>query len=387
MNIFIDMHSIFRWYFASITEKNAENLLAQSINPLGVFLVRDSETTPGNYFLSVKDTNQVKHYQIHSLDIGGFFITMPLTFDSVPHLILHYCQNAYELCIALKYSCFMSQQPFGPLEIDRNTIHPTKVIEHHDLYDVFKGVWKNTIPIAINATNNDHKSESNFFKEVEVMKQLKHSNIIRLYGICTKEKPMCIITELLNIGNLHTYLKTKDNLLQEYHLVDMGRQIASAMAYLESKNCVHRKLHARNISLKTQLEQKIICKLTNFSYARIISGSNYVETTPSEKLQIKWTAPETLKLKFSTTKSDVWSFGIVLYELVTFGLEPYPEVLFSEVLKLLETGYRMPCPHNCSEKLYEIMLECWRNNAETRPTFETLQWKLEDYYYSNYIDN
>ena len=212
------------------------------------------------------------------------------------------------------------------------------------------------------------------------MKQLQHSNVLKLYGICIKE------------SNLHTYLKIKGNYLQESHLIDMGAQIASGMAYLESKSCIHRnlQLHAKNVYLKTELTQRLICKVTNFSYARFISENNGVKTVPSETFPIKWTAPETLKSGIFTLKSDVWSFGIVLYELVTLDYIPYPGVPNGEVLQRLETGYQMPCPHNCPEKLYKIMLECWRNNTETRPTFETLQWKLEDYYYyyySDYIDN
>ena len=96
--------SLFRWYFGAITQKDAENILAQSINLLGSFLVRDNETAPGSYFLSIKDTNTVRHYQIRSLDVGGFFITLRLTFETIPYLILHYSQQADGLCTTLKYA-------------------------------------------------------------------------------------------------------------------------------------------------------------------------------------------------------------------------------------------------------------------------------------------
>ena len=218
----------------------------------------------------------------------------------------------------------MSQQQFGPLEIDNSTIHPIKEIEINHLYKIFEGIWKNTIPNAIYMPRNG--SISDFFKEVELMKQLKHSSILKLYGVCTKEKPMCIITEQLDVGNLHTYLKIKGNCLQESHLIDVGAHIASGMAYLESKNCVHQNLHAKNVYLKTELTQRLICKVTNFSYAWIISENNGVKTVPSETFPIKWTAPEILKSGIFTLKSDVWSFGIVLYELVTLGHIPYPGV-------------------------------------------------------------
>lgn len=378
---------LFRWYFGAITQKNAEDILTQSFNPLGSFLVHDSETRSGNYFLSIKDTNQVRHYQIHSLDVGGFFITLRLTFNSIPHLISHYSQQADGLCMTLKCSGIQQSDPFG---IDHSTLHPTKVIEINQLYEVSEGIWKNEIPVAIHTPKKGSASENIFFEEIELMKQLKHSNIIKLYGVCTKEKPLCFITELMNIGNLQDYLRKKGKFLIQSLLIDMGAQIASGMAYLESKNCVHRNLLAKNILLtKESTTQRLICKVTNFSCARIIiiSKNNFVKSVASETFPTKWTAPETLRSGCFTIKSDIWSFGIVLYELLSLGSVPYPGILTGEVLKKLESGYRMPCPSNCPEKLYKVMLECWRKDAQTRPTFETLQWKLEDYYYSDYVEN
>ena len=378
---------MFRWYFGAITQKDAESILEQSVNPLGSFLIRDSETTPGNYFLSVKDKNKVRHYQIRNLDVGGFFITLRLTFKTIPYLISHYSQQADGLCMTLKCRAITLRPQSDSLEIDQNAIRATKLIEIAQLCEVFEGVWSNTTPVTIYTPRKGVMSENRFLEVAELMKQLKHCNIIKLYGICTKGKPLCIITEFLKVGNLQAYLRKVANTLEQSQLINMGAQIASGMAYLESKNCVHRKLHAKNVLLTEGSDRRLICKVADFSYARIISENNCVKTAGSEKFPIKWTAPETLKLGYFTIKSDVWSFGIVLYEVITFGLVPYPGTVISEVLKILETGYRMPCPPNCPEKLYKIMLECWNTDAEARPTFETLQWKLEDYYFSDYIEN
>ena len=378
--------SLFRWYFGAITQNDAENILTQSINLLGSFLVRDSKTAPGSYFLSIKDTNTVRHYQIRSLDVGGFFITLRLTFETIPHLILHYSQQADGLCTTLKHAAVMLQPSDGYREIDHNAVRATKQIEVGQLCTVFEGVWNNATPVTIYTPREGFMNENQFLEAAELMKQLKHSNIIKIYGICRKEKPLCIIAEFMTVGNLQAYLRKVANVLEQSQVIDMGAQIASGMAYLESKNCIHRNLRAKNVLL-TESAQKLICKVANFSYARIISENNCVKTAASEKFPIKWIAPETLKLKYFTIKSDVWSFGIVLYELITFGLVPYPGMENNEVIKKLETGYRMSCPTNCPEKFYKIMLECWNNIAETRPTFETLQWKLEDYYFSDYVEN
>lgn len=95
---------------------------------------------------------------------------------------------------------------------------------------------------------------------------------------------------------------------------------------------------------------------------------------------IKWTAPEAILYNRFTIKSDVWSFGILIYEIVTYGRFPYPGMNNQQVLEAVPTGYRMPCPHNCPEKLYAIALECWKDDPDLRPTFETLEWTLEEFF-------
>lgn len=330
----------------------------------------------------------MRHYQIHSLEVGveGFFINLRLIFETIPALISHYSQQADGLCTNLKYPVAIPKPQHDPWEIDSNTIQTTKLIETHQLCEVFIGLLNNTTPVAIHILKEDSMGATKqFFKEAELMKQLKHPNIIELFGVCTRVKPLCIVTEFMNVGNLETYLKSKENCLEQSQLIDIGIQIASGMAYLASKNCVHRNLHAKNILLQEGLTEKLVCKVANFSFAQIVESYS-VKCAPGEKYPIKWTAPEALRSGYFTTKSDVWSFGIVLYEIITFGLIPYPDILTSEVLSKLEIGYRMPRPVNCSENLYKIMEECWRQEAKARPTFEILQWKLREFYYSNKLD-
>ena len=174
-----------------ITQKDAENILAQSVNLLGSFLVRDNEIAPGNYFLSVKDTNTVNHYQIRSLDDGGFFITLRLTFETITHLILHYSQQADGLCMTLKCAAIMLRQKSDDSwEIDHNAVRATKLIEVGQLCEIFEGVWNNTTPVTIYTHREGFMSENEFLEAAELMKQLKHSNIIKLYGVCRKKAIM-----------------------------------------------------------------------------------------------------------------------------------------------------------------------------------------------------
>ena len=345
----------------------------------GTFLVRDCEKNAGDFILSVRDIDKVRHYQIVSLDDddGEFCISLRQPFKSIPDLILHYSQQADGLCGILKDPCvvLMQQRIIRRWEISRDNIHFTKMVELCEYYEVWQGEWYKT-PVTIRMPGEGFVCIAKFYEEAEVMKQLKHDNIIKFYGICTQKNPLCI-TELTNCGNLWTYLKEKGYTLMNCDLLDMGVQIASAMHYLEGKRCVHRNLQAINIMLHSS--NTLVCKVANFTYAKIISEHDYVESTVQEKFPIKWTAPESLRSKRFTIKSDAWSFGIVLYELITCGNDPYPCLGSRDKNKLLaqlDTGYRMSCPVACPEELHEIMMECWKRDADDRPTFETILEKL-----------
>lgn len=230
------------------------------------------------------------------------------------------------------------------------------------------------------------------------MKKLRHPKLIQLYAVCTLEEPIYIITELMKNGSLLEYLKGKGRNLKLPQLIDMAAQIASGMAYLEHENYIHRDLAARNVLVG----ENNIVKIADFGLARLIREDEY-EARLGARFPIKWTAPEAANYSKFSIKSDVWSFGILLTELVTYGRNPYPgwsqltmrickfrlfHMLFcfipamsnAEVLKQVTGGHRMQAPPGCPNQLYEIMLECWNADPLKRPTFETLQWKLEDFY-------
>merc|ERR1712200_361260 len=167
----------------------------------------------------------------------------------------------------------------------------------------------------------------------------------------------------------------KGKLLKLPQLIDMGAQIAAGMAYLESQNYIHRDLAARNVLVG----DNNVVKIADFGLARLIKEDEY-EARVGARFPIKWTAPEAANYSRFSIKSDVWSFGILLTELITYGRIPYPGMTNAEVLHQVEHGYRMQAPQGCPPHLYDIMLECWHKDAMKRPTFETLQWKLEDFF-------
>jgi fyn-related kinase len=221
--------------------------------------------------------------------------------------------------------------------------------------EVYNGFWNKKTLVAIKTLKANSADVDQFLEEAQVMKSLVHPKLVQLYGVCTVGKPMLIVTELMKNGALLEYLQTDvGRKLSIYLLVDMAAQVADGMAFLERENFIHRDLAARNILVG---EDNIV-KIADFKLARAIPDGTY-EAHNGTKFPVKWTAPEAMNYLRYTIKSDVWSFGILLTELVTYGRIPYPGMGNAEVVKLLENGYRMERPTNCPEGLYELMLQCW----------------------------
>ena len=193
-------------------------------------------------------------------------------------------------------------------------------------------------------------------------------DLFQIYGVCSTEDPLYIVTEYFSKGSLLDYLRTKDGQQQPLDvLIDMATNIASGMAYIESRGYVHRDLAARNVLVNKFL----ICKVADFGLAGLIEDTGYT-AKKGMPFAIRWTAPEAINSSQFTSQSDVWSFGIVLTELITYGKTPYLGMSNNEVVSFVEEGKRMSFP-NCREELYEIMSQCWRKDPMKRPTFEYLK--------------
>ncbi|XP_008310872.1 tyrosine-protein kinase fynb isoform X1 [Cynoglossus semilaevis] len=376
------------WYFGKLGRKDAERQLLSTGNKRGTYLIRESETTKGAFSLSVRDWDDikgdhVKHYKIRKLDSGGYYISTRAQFETLQQLVQHYSDRAAGLCCRLAVSCHKGMPRLADLcvktkdvwEIPRESVHLIKRLGNGQFGEVWMGTWNGTTKVAVKTLRPGTMSPESFLEEAQIMKKLHHDKLVQLYAVVSEE-PIYIVTEYMGKGSLLDFLKDGEGrALKLPNLVDMAAQVASGMAYIERMNYIHRDLRAANILVG----DNFACKIADFGLARLIEDNEYT-ARQGAKFPIKWTAPEAALYGKFTIKSDVWSFGIFLMELVTKGRVPYPGMNNREVLEQVERGYRMPCPQDCPVSLFELMLQCWKNNAEERPTFEYLQAFLEDYF-------
>ncbi|XP_036373125.1 fibroblast growth factor receptor 3 isoform X2 [Megalops cyprinoides] len=242
------------------------------------------------------------------------------------------------------------------------------------------------LTVAVKMLKDDatDKDLSDLVSEMEMMKMIgKHKNIINLLGACTQEGPLYVLVEYASKGNLREYLRARrppgmdysfdackipDEQLTFKDLVSCAYQVARGMEYLASQKCIHRDLAARNVLVT----EDNVMKIADFGLARDVHNIDYYKKTTNGRLPVKWMAPEALFDRVYTHQSDVWSYGVLLWEIFTLGGSPYPGIPVEELFKLLKEGHRMDKPANCTHELYMIMRECWHAVPSQRPTFRQL---------------
>lgn len=368
------------WFFSKINRREAEKLLLSTPNLVrGTFLIRNSEQAQTGYSLSIKDEDQnkgdhVKHYRIKTLDNGGYFVATRNTFKTLHELIQYYSKAQNGLCYKLVKPCPKPKPVFWPdrgKEIQRSELKFIRKIGTGCFGEVYYGSYMD-VEVAIKTLKQGTMSPQAFLDEAVIMRKCRHQKLVPLLGVCSKEEPLLIITQYMSNGSLLEYLRNnpEGKNLKLIDLIDMAYQIANGMAYLESMKLIHRDLAARNILVAENRDVKV----ADFGLARVIEDSEYT-ARQGAKFPIKWTAPEAAMYGRFSIKSDVWSYGILLYELITHGSIPYAGMHNKEVIEHVQRGYRIPKPTNCDcpDEVYKQMRDCWHQDPDKRPTFDYLE--------------
>ncbi|CAO1345298.1 unnamed protein product [Diamesa hyperborea] len=239
---------------------------------------------------------------------------------------------------------------------------------------VYKGVWvpenENVkIPVAIKVLMDMSGSESSkeFLDEAYIMCSVEHPNLLKLHAVCMTSQ-MMLITQLMPLGCLLDYVRNNKDKIGSKALLNWSTQIARGMSYLEERRLVHRDLAARNVLVQTPS----CVKITDFGLAKLLDYDSDTYRAAGGKMPIKWLALECIRHRIFTSKSDVWSFGITIWELLTYGARPYENIAAKDVPDLIEVGHKLPQPDICSLDVYCILLSCWVLDADARPTFKQL---------------
>ncbi|XP_007557202.1 ephrin type-A receptor 3 isoform X1 [Poecilia formosa] len=260
-------------------------------------------------------------------------------------------------------------------ELDASCIAIDKVVGAGEFGEVCSGRLKlpskKEICVAIKTLKGGYtdKQRRDFLAEASIMGQFDHPNIIRLEGVVTRSKPVMIVTEYMENGSLDSFLRKNDAQFTGIQLVGMLRGIASGMKYLSDMGYVHRDLAARNILVNSNL----VCKVSDFGLSRVLEDDpEAAYTTRGGKIPIRWTAPEAIAYRKFTSASDAWSYGIVLWEVMSYGERPYWEMSNQDVIKAVDKGYPLPPPMDCPATLYQLMLDCWQKERNNRPKFDQI---------------
>nr|XP_049701676.1 focal adhesion kinase 1 isoform X21 [Helicoverpa armigera] len=278
-------------------------------------------------------------------------------------------------------------------ELVRNQIELTGIIGEGQFGDVHKGTCKVTssnhpslrrqlaagaargealLPVAVKTCKMDADLDTaeKFLEEAYIMQQFSHPHIIGLVGVCSSP-PIWIVMELATLGEMRAYLQQNAHRLETCTLVLYIYQLSTALSYLESKKFVHRDIAARNVLVSTPT----CVKLADFGLSKMVEDKSYYKASRG-KLPIKWMAPESINFRRFTSASDVWMFGVCMWEILMLGVKPFSGVKNNDVIGKLENGERLALPPRCPPRLYSVMSRCWAYEPSQRPAAHALKETL-----------
>ncbi|XP_021919830.1 tyrosine-protein kinase Fer isoform X3 [Zootermopsis nevadensis] len=351
------------WFHGVLPREEVVRLLTHE----GDFLVR--ETTRNDECQTVLSVcwGGHKHFIVQTTAEGHFRFEGP-AFPTIQELILHQYQSGLPVT---GRSGAVLRKPIlrERWELNNDDVVLLDKIGRGNFGDVYKAHLKTgKKEVAVKTCRmtlpDEHKKK--FLQEGRILKQYDHPNIVKLIGICVQKQPIMIVMELVPGGSLLTFLRNHAGSLTQKQLLGMCRDAAAGMRYLESKNCIHRDLAARNCLVGYEN----IVKISDFGMSR--EEEEYIVSDGMKQIPIKWTAPEALNFGKYTSLCDVWSYGVLAWEIFSHGGTPYSGLSNSKAREKIDTGYRMPAPEGTPDEMYRLMLRCWEYEPENRPHFDQI---------------
>ncbi|XP_062819605.1 tyrosine-protein kinase Fes/Fps isoform X2 [Anolis carolinensis] len=356
------------WYHGAIPREEVQSLLRES----GDFLVRESQGKR-EFVLSVLWDGQPRHFILQATTDNMYRLEGE-AFPSIPLLIDHFLKAKQPIT---KKSGIVLGKPIvkDKWVLDHEDVLLGERIGQGNFGEVFSGRLRyDNTPVAVKSCRETLPPElrAKFLREARILKQYSHPNIVSLIGVCTQKHPIYIVMELVQGGDFLTFLRNEGAELTSRDLLRMMEDAAAGMEYLAGKHCIHRDLAARNCLVT----EKYALKISDFGMSREQEDGVYASTGGMKHIPVRWTAPEALSCGLYSSQSDVWSFGILLWEAFSLGATPYPNMSNQQTREAVERGVRLSAPDRCPEEAYQLMLRCWEYEPQDRPTFTAVHREL-----------
>ncbi|KAF3698074.1 Tyrosine-protein kinase Tec [Channa argus] len=376
-------YSCSSWYSKQVNRNKAEELLRKE-DKEGAFIVRDS-STPGAYTVSLytkEGVAGVKHYHIKETQGPPkyFYLAEKHLFSSIPDLIEYHKHNA-AACV-IRDNLHVKRKQSAPstagFSYDKWEINPSELTFMKELGSgqfglVRLGKWRAQHKVAIKAIREGAMYEEDFIEEAKVMMRLSHPKLVQLYGVCTQHEPIYIVTEFMENGCLLNFLRQRRGNFSLGSLLSICLDISEGMEHLEANGFIHRDLAARNCLVN----ESLVVKVSDFGMARYVLDNQYTSSSGA-KFPVKWSPPEVFNFCKYSSKSDVWSYGVLMWEVFTEGRMPFEQNPNHEVVTLVTQGHRLYRPKKATSAIYEIMQLCWHERPEERPMFSDLCMMISD---------
>ncbi|KAJ8403646.1 hypothetical protein AAFF_G00349720 [Aldrovandia affinis] len=375
------------WYCKNVNRNQAEQQLRNE-DKEGGFIVRDS-SSPGAFTVSLytksagEGTNSIRHYHIKESQSvpKQYYLAEKHHFNSIPELIEYHQHNAAGLVARLRYPVAKqgrSAPSTAGFSYEKWEINPSDLTFMKELgsglYGVVRlGKWRAQHKVAIKAIREGAMYEEDFIEEAKVMMKLSHPKLVQLYGVCTQQRPIYIVTEFMELGCLLNYIRQRRGSFNTEALLGICQDISEGMEHLEKNGFLHRDLAARNCLVNDSL----VVKVSDFGMARYVLDDQYTSSC-GVKFPVKWSPPEVFNFCRYSSKSDVWSFGVLMWEVFTEGKMPFEQNPNHEVVMMVTQGHRLYRPKKATPNIYDIMYLCWHEKPEERPTFAQISVMIRD---------